>query len=58
MTLGPYRFERLRHRLGEFPRPAQPNKSQPNQLPPPKGWGMSTVEYYEGVFQDYLKRRK
>lgn len=54
----PYAFQRKRHRLGEYPRPAQPNISQPNQLPKPQGWGLSTSEYWNEVFNDYLKRRK
>ena len=54
----PYHFQRLRHRLGEYPRPPQPNKSQPNQKPPTPGWGLSTEQYWGEVFNDYLRRRK
>lgn len=56
--IGPYKFQRLRHRLGEYPRPSQPNTSQPNQLPAPQGWGSDTGTYWSEVFSDYLKRRK
>lgn len=57
-NIGPYRFQRLRHRLGEYPRPPQPNISQPNQKPSPQGWGQSTSEYWHEVFDNYLRRRK
>ena len=56
--LEPYSYQRLRHRLGEYPRPAQPNTSQPNQLPRPAGWGLSTSGYWGEGFNDYLRRRK
>lgn len=56
--LGPYKYQRKRHRLGEYPRPPQPNTSQPNQLPAPQGWGVDTRSYWGEVFSDYLKRRK
>ena len=57
MEQGPYRFQRLRHRLGEYPRPPQP-AIQPNQLPPTQGWGGDTMSYWGEVFSDYLKKRK
>ncbi len=56
MVLGPYKYERLRHRLGEFPRAPQPGL-QPNRLPPIQGWGNGT-DYWQDVFSDYRKRRK
>jgi len=54
---GPYDYERLRHRLGENPRPAQPNTSQPNQIAKIQGWG-TNQEYFSEIFKQYLKRRK
>ena len=57
-TRGPYDYERLRHRLGEYPRPSQPNTSQPNQRMRYSGWGQNTREYWGEVFQNYMKRRK
>jgi len=58
MEQGPYRFQRLRHRLGEYPRPPQP-AIQPNQLPPPQGWGMKTTQsYWLEVFEGYLRKRR
>ena len=57
MPLGPYKFERLRHRLGEFPRQPQPG-IQPNRLPKPQGWGRGSANYWDEVFNDYLKGRK
>ena len=54
--LGPYKYQRLRHRLGEYPRQPQPG-FQPNQKPPLIGWGMSNESYWREVFSDYLKRR-
>ena len=53
----PYDFQRDRARLGKYPRPAQPNISQPNQKILKSGWGQTTREYWEGVFSDYLKRK-
>ena len=54
----PYHFQRDRRQLSDYPRPAQPNTSQPNQLPAPAGWGMGTGEYWNLVFKEYLNRRK
>ena len=56
--IGPYKFQRLRHKLGEYPRTSQPNTSQPNQKPAPVGWGLNPQEYWQNVFQDYLRRKK
>ena len=56
--LGPYKFQRDRQIFNKQPRPPQPNTSQPNQLPKPQGWGMSTQDYWREVFSDYLRRRK
>jgi len=53
----PYHFQRDRQFLNKQPRPPQAGV-QPNRLPRPTGWGMTTREYFEGVFQDYLRRRK
>ncbi len=52
--IGPYKFERLRHRLGEYPRPPQPG-IQPNQKF--RVWGSTTSEYWGNVFQKYINRR-
>jgi len=54
----PYHFQRDRQFLNRQPRPAQPNTSQPNQINQKTGWGMSTQEYWQGVFNDYLKRKR
>jgi len=54
---GPYKWQRLRHRLGEYPRPAQPSTYQPNQKPVSLGWGGSTRDYWGGVFDKYRNRR-
>lgn len=55
----PYASQRRRAGLhSSFPRPAQANTSQPNAKPPMVGWGMSTAEYWQGQFEDYLKRRR
>ena len=55
--IGPYKYQRLRHRLGEYPRPPQP-AYQPNQLPAPQGWGMTTGGYWSSVLKDYMNRRR
>lgn len=53
----PYAFQRKRSAIhSNYPRAAQPNTSQPNQLPAVQGWGMGG-DYWGGVFQDYLRRR-
>lgn len=52
---GPYDYERLRHRLGEYPRASQPNISQPNQIT--RVFGSTTREYWDNVFKDYIRRR-
>ena len=56
MVRGPYDYQRLRHRLGEYPRPAQPG-IQPNRKAPVVGWGISNQDYWQKVFQEYLRRR-
>ena len=53
----PYKFQRDRQLFNKQPRLAQPNTSQPNQLPLLSGWEMTTEDYYREVFQNYLKRR-
>ena len=53
----PYHFQRQRHRLGEYPRAPQPG-IQPNEKLALPVWGMSTGDYWNSVFQDYLKKRK
>ena len=53
----PYDWQRIRHRLGEYPRPPQPGY-QPNQKPAPLGWGLSTSDYWQEVFREYLRRRR
>lgn len=54
----PYHFQRDRQLFNKQPRPAQPNISQPNQVSSRVGWGMSTQAYWQGVFDDYLKRKR
>lgn len=52
----PYHFQRSRDSShSAYPRPAQANTSQPNQKGTPTGWGLSTGDYWQGVFDDYLK---
>lgn len=53
----PYHFQRNRQILNKQPRPPQP-AYQPNQLPPPQGWGGDTNSYWSEVFSGYLRRRK
>lgn len=52
---GPYDFERLRHRPGEYPRQPQPGY-QPNQKTQVRG--NTTRGYWDGVLKSYLDRRK
>lgn len=55
----PYAFQRRRDAMhSSYPRPAQANTSQPNQISSRTGWGMSTQAYWQGVFEDYLKRKR
>lgn len=52
----PYAFQRAR--IGAHnaaPRPAQPNKSQPNQIT--RVFGSTTQEYWGNVLNNYMKRR-
>jgi len=53
----PYHFQRKRNAIhSSYPRPAQPNISQPNQIM--QVWGSTTQGYWGNIFNDYLKRRK
>ena len=54
----PYHYQRDRQLFNRQPRPSQANTSQPNQINTRAGWGMSTQDYWQGVFQDYLKRKR
>ena len=55
--IGPYKFQRWRSSAhSAFPRPPQPNTSQPNHKSL-TGWGMSTQDYWGAVFESYLNRR-
>ncbi len=54
----PYHFQRDRQLFNKQPRPAQANTSQPNQLNSKAGWGMSKQDYWQGIFSDYLKRKR
>jgi len=54
--LGPYKYQRLRHRLGEYPRPPQPG-IQPNRKPPIIGWGISTGDYWNEISKEYFRKR-
>ena len=58
MPNSPYDFQRLRHRLGEYPRTAQPNTNQPNRKNKPSGWGTGTSDYWGSVMKTYRNRRK
>jgi len=53
--IGPYQYERKRHRLGEYPRPPQPNTSQPNQKV--RVQGNTTSEYWNNAQKKYMDRR-
>ena len=53
----PYHFQRQRHQIGEYPRPPQPNTSQPNAKPKVTGWGISSMEYWGGISQGYWDRQ-
>ncbi len=54
----PYDWQRIRHRLGEYPRPPQPNTNQPNRKPVTIGWGTTNQDYWNNVFTEYLNRRR
>ena len=54
----PYNFQRNRQLFNKQPRPSQANISQPNARGPLVGWGLSTQEYWQSVFEDYLQRKK
>ena len=56
MELGPYKWQRDRQFGNKYPRPAQPS-IQPNQKAPVVGWGISNQDYWQKVFQEYLRRR-
>ena len=54
----PYSFQRSRnakHWAGS--RPSQPNTNQPNAKPPASGWQRSSEEYWQEVWDNYLRRR-
>ncbi len=52
----PYAFQRKRNAIHwSQPRPAQPNKSQPNQIM--RVFGSTTQEYWGKVQDDYMKHR-
>lgn len=52
--VGPYKWQRLRHRLGEYPRAPQPG-IQPNQKF--KIQASNTRDYWNKVQKDYMDRR-
>jgi len=54
----PYAHQRDRQLFNKQPRMAQANTNQPNQKPRISGWGMTTMEYWSGVFENYQKRRR
>jgi len=54
----PYHYQRDRQLFNKQPRPAQANTSQPNQKSAPVGWGLSTPDYWDSVFEDYLRRKR
>ena len=53
----PYAHQRDRQIFNKQPRPAQANTSQPNQKITRSGWGLSTPAYWQGVFEDYMRRK-
>jgi len=55
----PYHFERWRSAIhSSYPRVAQPNTNQPNQIfNPLMGFG-SVREYWDSVFRNYIKKGK
>lgn len=51
----PYAFQRKRHTLSEYPRPAQPNKNQQVARPPkPEG---TDAQYWIDVYKKYQGRQ-
>ena len=52
----PYHFQRNRQLLNKQPRPPQP-AIQPNRKPRVIGWGMSSMDYWQGIAVDYLRRK-
>jgi len=55
----PYHFQRQWDAIYNMsPRQAQPNTSQPNQKFNTSGWGMTSREYWNSVFKNYLKRKQ
>ena len=54
----PYHYQRDRQRLNKAPRPAQPNTNQPNQVYSKPAWGISSMDYWNNVFQDYIKKNR
>jgi len=55
----PYSFQRRRDSLhSSYPRPVQANTNQPNAKGKITGWGLSTRDYWQGVFQGYLRRKQ
>jgi len=56
-NIGPYKYQRDRQLGNKQPRPAQPS-IQPNRKPRPQGWGMSSSDYYQEVFSEYLRQRQ
>ena len=53
----PYHFQRDRQLFNKQPRPPQPGY-QPNQKGALVGWGLSTPDYWNSVFEDYMNRKK
>jgi len=54
----PYHYQRDRQYFNRQPRPSQPNISQPNQKNAVVGWGMSSQDYWQGVFKNYISRKR
>lgn len=54
----PYHYQRNRQSLNRQPRPSQANTNQPNQKIGLAGWGLSTRQYWQDVFNNYLNRLK
>jgi len=56
-NLGPYKYQRDRQIGNKQPRPPQP-AYQPNKKPRVEGWGLSPNDYWQKVFEAYLRDRR
>jgi len=56
--ISPYHYQRDRQLFNKQPRPPQANTSQPNAKIRAAGWGLSTPDYWQGIFDDYISRKR